>query len=306
MKDKNWDGRFAERTDRSVEIFTSSIDFDKRLYPYDIQGSIAHCRMLAKAGIITEDDAAALIQGLGNIKREIDRGKFEFTDSLEDIHMHIETRLFDEVGKVAQKLHTARSRNDQVALDVRMLLREEVEIIIRELLEIRRVLVDMAARDIDVVLPGYTHMQRAQPILLGHHWMAYFEMFSRDSQRCIECLQRINVMPLGSAALAGTTFPIDRAYTAELLDFPKVSANSLDSVSDRDFAIEFLSNASICMMHLSRMAEELVLWSSDEFNFIEMPDAFATGSSIMPQKKNPDVPELVRGKAGRVFAEDKD
>ena len=301
MKDKTWGGRFVEKTDRSVEIFTSSHEFDRRLYPYDIQGSIAHCRMLARTGIISEDDAASLVQGLGTIKRELDRGEFRFDDSLEDIHMHIETRLVEEVGKVALKLHTARSRNDQVALDVRMLLREETESIVRALFDLRSVLVEMAAKDIDVVLPGYTHLQRAQPVLLAHHWMAYYEMFTRDSERCVDCLKRINVMPLGTAALAGTTFPIDRAYTAELLDFPRVSINSIDSVSDRDFIIEFLAAASICMVHLSRMAEELVLWSSSEFKFIELPDAFATGSSIMPQKKNPDVPELVRGKSGRVF-----
>ena len=301
MKDKIWDGRFAEKTDRSLEIFTSSIEFDRRLYPYDIQGSIAHCRMLSKTGIITEDDAVALVQGLGQIKRELDRNEFVFDDSLEDIHMHIETRLVEKVGKVAFKLHTARSRNDQVALDVRMLLRDELRHVLKWLLDIRGVLVDLAASHIDVVLPGYTHLQRAQPVLLGHHWMAYYEMFTRDSDRLNECLQRVNVMPLGAAALAGTTHPIDRAYTAELLNFPQVSTNSIDSVSDRDFVIEFLASASICMVHLSRMAEELVLWSSSEFNFIALPDAFATGSSIMPQKKNPDVPYLVRGKSGRVF-----
>ena len=301
MKDKIWDGRFAEKTDRSVEIFTSSIEFDRRLYPYDILGSIAHCRMLAKTGIITEDDAAALVQGLGQIKRELDRNEFIFDDGLEDIHMHIETRLVEKVGKVAFKLHTARSRNDQVALDVRMLLRDELGHVLKWLLDIRGVLVDLAAANIDVVLPGYTHLQRAQPVLLGHHWLAYYEMFARDSERFNECLQRVNIMPLGSAALAGTTYSIDRAYTAELLDFPRVSVNSIDSVSDRDFIIEFLASASICMVHLSRMAEELVLWSSSEFGFIALSDAFSTGSSIMPQKKNPDVPELVRGKSGRVF-----
>ena len=301
MKDKTWDGRFAEKTDRSVEIFTSSIEFDRRLYPYDIQGSIAHCRMLAKTGIITEDDAAALVQGLGQIKRELDRNEFIFDDGLEDIHMHIETRLVEKVGKVAFKLHTARSRNDQVALDVRMLLRDEIRHVLGGLLDIRGVLVDLAAANIDVVLPGYTHLQRAQPVLLGHHWMAYYEMFARDSERFNECLQRVNIMPLGAAALAGTTYAIDRAYTAKLLNVPRVSVNSIDTVSDRDFIIEFLASASICMVHLSRMAEELVLWSSSEFGFIALPDAFATGSSIMPQKKNPDVPELVRGKSGRVF-----
>lgn len=303
MAEKPWKGRFAEKTDKSVEAFTSSIDIDKRLYSYDIDGSIAHCSMLAKASIITEEDASTLIQGLGKIKREIERGKFQFDDSLEDIHMHIENRLLEEVGKVAQKLHTARSRNDQVALDVRMYLRAETLNIIQHLVELRKVIVDLAKNHIDVVLPGYTHLQRAQPVLLSHHLMAYYEMFSRDAERFKDCLKRINVMPLGSAALAGTTYPIDRDYTSKLLDFPKISANSIDSVSDRDFIIEFLSSASLCMVHFSRMSEELILWSSSEFGFIEISDAFATGSSIMPQKKNPDVPELVRGKTGRVFGD---
>jgi len=303
MSEKPWNGRFSEKTHKLVEAFTSSIDVDKRLYPYDIQGSIAHCRMLAQASIISEEEAALLIQGLGNIKNELDRGEFRFDDSLEDIHMHIETRLVQKIGKVALKLHTARSRNDQVALDVRMYLREETLNIIKHLLRLRKVIVDLAKIHIDVVLPGYTHLQRAQPVLLSHHLMAYYEMFSRDADRFNDGLKRINVMPLGSAALAGTTYPIDREYTAKLLDFPKVSANSLDAVSDRDFIIEFLSSAGLGMIHLSRLSEELILWSSSEFGFIRLPDAFATGSSIMPQKKNPDVPELVRGKTGRVFGD---
>jgi len=303
MAKKLWDGRFSEKTDRMVEDFTSSIDIDKRLYYYDIKGSIAHCRMLAKTSIISEEDASSLIEGLGVIKREIDRGDFQFDKSLEDIHMHIETRLIEKVGKVAQKLHTARSRNDQVALDVRMYLREETLNTVKRLVVLQKVIVELAKAHIDVVLPGYTHLQRAQPILLSHHLMAYYEMFSRDAGRFEDCLKRINVMPLGSAALAGTTYPIDREYVARILDFPEVSANSIDAVSDRDFIIEFLSAASICMVHLSRMSEELILWSSSEFGFIELPDSFATGSSIMPQKKNPDVPELVRGKTGRVFGD---
>jgi len=303
MPEKLWNGRFSEKTDKTVEAFTASIDIDRRLYAYDIEGSIAHCRMLAKTSIITQEDASLLIEGLGKIKREIERGNFQFDESLEDIHMHIETRLVQEAGKAAQKLHTARSRNDQVALDVRMYLRDEVLAIISGLLMLRKVIVGLARDYIDTILPGYTHLQRAQPVLFSHHLMAYYEMFSRDADRLSDGIKRINVMPLGSAALAGTTYPIDREYTAELLDFPEVSANSIDSVSDRDFIIEFLAAASICMVHFSRMSEEVVLWSSSEFGFIVLPDAFATGSSIMPQKKNPDVAELVRGKTGRVFGD---
>ena len=303
MSEKPWDGRFSEKTDRFVESFTSSIDVDKRLYAFDIEGSIAHCRMLAKAAIITEEEASLLIQGLGQIKRDIERKHFVFDKSLEDIHMHIEARLVQDIGKVALKLHTARSRNDQVALDVRMYLREETRNVIRSLVRLKKVFVEMAKHHIDVVLPGYTHLQRAQPVLLSHHLMAYYEMFARDVERFSDGLKRIDVMPLGSAALAGTTYPVDREYTAKLLEFPKVAANSLDAVSDRDFIIEFLASASICMVHLSRISEELILWSSSEFGFIELPDSFATGSSIMPQKKNPDVPELIRGKTGRVFGD---
>ncbi len=303
MAEKPWDGRFSEKTHRIVETFTASIDVDKRLYTYDIEGSIAHLKTLEKAEIISEDETATLIQGLVAIKREIDHGRFEFDDSLEDIHMHIEARLLQEVGTVAQKLHTARSRNDQVALDVRMYLRDSVEQLIEQLQGLKRVLVEIAKENIAVVMPGYTHLQPAQPVLFSHHIMAYYEMFKRDGQRMVDCLKRINVLPLGCAALAGTTYPIDRHYTAELLDFPEVSANSMDSVADRDFVMEFLSVASICMVHFSRLSEELVLWSSPQFGFVEMPDAFATGSSIMPQKKNPDVPELVRGKAGSVFGD---
>jgi argininosuccinate lyase len=303
MQEKLWDGRFSERTDRSVEGFTASIDIDSRLYSYDIEGSIAHCKTLAKAGVITEDEAATLIQGLGVVKREIAHGEFQFDNSLEDIHMHIEARLLQEVGKVAQKLHTARSRNDQVVLDVRMFLRDAVSDVIHGLTELRQVLVELSAKNIDVVMPGYTHLQHAQPVLFSHHLMAYYEMFKRDAERFADALGRINVMPLGCAALAGTTYPIDRYYTAEVLKFPAISPNSIDAVSDRDFAMEFLSDASICMIHLSRLSEELIIWSTSEFGFIEISDAFATGSSIMPQKKNPDVPELVRGKAGSVLGD---
>ena len=301
MAQKVWDGRFSQKTDRGVEDFTSSIDIDKRLYPYDVAGSVAHCKMLAKKSIISEEDASALSEGLGEIKREIEHGEFQFDNSLEDIHMHIESRLLEQVGKVAHKLHTARSRNDQVALDVRMYLKDETRSLIEKLKELRCIFVALSKKHVRTILPGYTHLQRAQPVLLAHHLMAYYEMFTRDAARFEDSLKRINVMPLGSAALAGTTFPIDREYTAKLLGFPAVPANSMDSVSDRDFIIEVLSAASICMVHFSRISEELVLWSSSEFAFVELPDSFATGSSIMPQKKNPDVPELVRGKTGRVF-----
>ena len=301
MSDKLWKGRFKEKTAKVVERFTASIEVDKRLYSYDIEGSIAHCRMLAKTGIITEEDGDILVQGLNQIRREIEAASFHFDERLEDIHMHIESRLFEIAGKVAQKLHTARSRNDQVALDVRMYLRDALSDLQRRLGRLQRVLIELAKTHIDVLVPGYTHLQRAQPVLLAHHFMAYVEMFQRDMERMSECRMRTNVMPLGSAALAGTTFPIDRGYVAELLEFPTLSANSLDAVSDRDFIIEFLSAASLCMMHLSRLSEEMILWSTAEFGFIELPDAFATGSSIMPQKKNPDVPELVRAKTGRVY-----
>jgi argininosuccinate lyase len=303
MSEKPWDGRFSEKTHQIVETFTASIDVDKRLYTYDIEGSIAHLKTLEKAKIITEDETATLIQGLVAIKREIDHNRFEYDESLEDIHMHIEARLLQKVGKVAQKLHTARSRNDQVALDVRMYLRDNLQQLMTRLHGLKKALLMLAKGNTDIVMPGYTHLQPAQPILFAHHIMAYYEMFKRDGQRMVDCLKRINVMPLGSAALAGTTYPIDRHYTAELLGFPEVSANSMDSVADRDFIIEFLAAAGICMVHFSRLSEEMILWSSPEFGFVEIPDAFATGSSIMPQKKNPDVPELVRGKAGSVFGD---
>jgi len=301
MADKLWKGRFTEKTAQVVERFTASIDVDRRLYRYDIEGSIAHCRMLGRTGIIPEQDADALVQGLDQVRREIESGRLRFDAQLEDIHMHVESRLFEIAGPVAQKLHTARSRNDQVALDVRMYLRDALDDLTRRLTGLQRVLVGLAKAHIDVLMPGYTHLQRAQPVLLAHHFMAYVEMFHRDAQRLAECRVRTDVMPLGSAALAGAPYPIDRGYVAELLGFPALSANSLDAVSDRDFIIEFLSAASVCMMHLSRLSEEMVIWSTAEFGFIELPDAFATGSSIMPQKKNPDVPELVRGKTGRIY-----
>ncbi|MBF0117825.1 MAG: argininosuccinate lyase [Desulfobacterales bacterium] len=301
MSDKPWSGRFSEDTNKLVEAFTASIDIDKRLYSYDIAGSIAHAKMLSKNSIITAEESELLVHGLEEIKKEIEEGVFTFKISLEDIHMHIESRLFEKIGKTAHKLHTARSRNDQVALDVRMYLREETKNISYLLIALRKIFVDLANKYIDVILPGYTHLQRAQVILFSHYLMAYYEMFTRDYVRIKESLKRTNVMPLGSAALAGTTYPIDRKYTASLLNFPEISANSIDAVSDRDFIIEFISIASMTMVHLSRISEELILWSSSEFKFIDLPDAFATGSSIMPQKKNPDVAELVRGKSGRVF-----
>ncbi len=300
MGKKPWDGRFSQDTDAMVERFTSSIDVDRELYAYDIEGSIAHLTMLAHVGILTQDEAAALRSGLARVKEKIANDAFEFSDTLEDIHMHVESALGDEAGDVARKLHTGRSRNDQVALDIRMYLKAETREIIRRLFALQRVLVKMADQYRDVVMPGYTHLQRAQPVLFAHHLMAYYEMFKRDQERMADCLKRTDVMPLGAAALAGTTFPLDREYTRKLLGFAKVSDNSMDSVSDRDFAMEFISAAAIAMIHLSRFSEELVLWSSSEFDFITISDAFTTGSSIMPQKKNPDVAELVRGKTARV------
>ena len=301
MSKKLWDGRFQETTDKAVEIFTSSIEVDKRLYQYDIKGSVAHCKMLAKQSIISDVEADLMIQGLYKIEQDIQNGNFVYDDSLEDIHMHIENRLQNDIGKVASKLHTARSRNDQVALDVKMYLKEALKNIISLLYDFQLVLTEYAHKNIDVILPGYTHLQRAQPVLFSHHIMAYYEMFKRDRQRFTDCLKRVDVMPLGAAALAGTTYPIDREYTAKLLDFSQVSKNSIDTVSDRDFIMEFLSCASICMIHFSRISEEFILWSSSEFNFIDISDGFTTGSSIMPQKKNPDVCELVRGKTGSVI-----
>jgi argininosuccinate lyase len=301
METKAWGGRFNQPTHELVEHFTASIVFDRRLYAYDIQGSIAHCRMLAKCGIITEAEASAIIQGLQEIAAEIERGEFVFDVRWEDIHMHIERRLIEKIGPVGGKLHTARSRNDQVALDVRLYLRDEIRTILRDIRQLQRTLIDLAEHHLDVIMPGYTHLQRAQPIRFSHHLLAYDEMLERDQQRFGECLTRVNVLPLGAGALATTTHPIDRVYVAQLLDFPAIAENSLDAVSDRDFAIECCADASLLMMHLSRLSQELTLWCSAEFGFIELSDAFATGSSIMPQKKNPDVAELVRGKTGRVY-----
>lgn len=303
MADKLWDGRFAEKTDVLVERFTVSIQIDCRLFEEDIDGSIAHSRMLASVGVLTTAEADQIADGLNLIREEIKTGEFAYSDSLEDIHMHIEARLKELIGDTASKLHTARSRNDQVALDIRLYLRKAVLRLCDQLDCLRKIVVDTAANHLDVIMPGYTHLQRAQPVLLSHHLMAYYEMFSRDQKRLTETLKRINVMPLGTAALAGTTFPIDREEVARALNFPVISANSIDAVSDRDFLLEFLADAGICMVHFSRLAEELILWSTAEFSFIELPDAFTTGSSIMPQKKNPDVAELTRGRTGRVFGD---
>jgi argininosuccinate lyase len=298
---KLWGGRFVGGTADSVEAFTASIDVDSRLYRHDIAGSIAHAKMLARQRIISARDAQKIVRGLKSIEREIDRGKFVFSSADEDIHMNIERRLGEKIGVAGRKLHTARSRNDQVTLDMRLFLREEVALIIETLQILQRELTGAARRNLEVIMPGYTHLQRAQPVRFAHHLLAYYEMFERDRERLSSGLDRINVLPLGAGALAGTSFPIDRNYVAQLLNFPRVSKNSIDTVSDRDFILEFVSTAAILFVHLSRLAEELVLWSSQEFGFVELPDRYCTGSSMMPQKKNPDVPELVRGKAGRVF-----
>jgi argininosuccinate lyase len=300
-KKKLWGGRFAAKTAESVEAFTASIAVDSRLYHHDIMGSIAHAKMLAKQRIIPARDGRKIVRGLQTIEREIDNGKFSFSPVDEDIHMNIERRLTEMIGPAGGKLHTARSRNDQVALDMRLYLRDEVRIILEDLRTLQRELARAAKKYLDVIMPGYTHLQRAQPVLLSHHLLAYYDMFQRDCERLAGCLERINVLPLGSGALAGTTFPIDRAYVAKLLGFRRISKNSIDAVSDRDFLLEFVAAAAILFVHLSRLADELVLWSSQEFGFIELPDGYCTGSSMMPQKKNPDVPELIRGKTGRVF-----
>ncbi|HYR03566.1 MAG TPA: argininosuccinate lyase, partial [Syntrophobacteria bacterium] len=299
--DKLWGGRFSQPTDKFVEEFTASIDFDKRLYHQDIRGSIAHARMLGKQGIIPMADVEKIIHGLQGILEQIEAGKFDFSVSLEDIHMNIEARLSARIGEAGKRLHTGRSRNDQVALDIRLYLRDEIVEISAYLDLLIDSLLFQAESNLDVIMPGYTHLQTAQPILFAHHMLAYVEMFKRDKGRMEDCLRRMNVLPLGAGALAGTTFPIDREHVAELLDFPEVTRNSLDSVSDRDFALEFMGASSILMMHLSRFSEELILWSTSEFKFVDLSDSFCTGSSIMPQKKNPDVPELVRGKTGRVY-----
>ena len=300
-KDKLWGGRFTEPTDAFVEAFTASVTFDRRLYRQDIAGSIAHATMLAHIGILSEEEKARIIEGLEKIRAEIEEDRFDWSVAREDVHMNIEARLTELIGDAGKKLHTARSRNDQVATDIRLWLRDEIDHLLGELGRLQTALLDLAEREADTIMPGYTHLQVAQPVTFGHHLLAWFEMLQRDRERLLDCRRRVNVMPLGAAALAGTPYPIDRFYTAELLGFERPAANSLDAVSDRDFAIEFAACASLILMHLSRFSEELVLWTSAQFDFIELPDAFCTGSSIMPQKKNPDVPELVRGKSGRVF-----
>ena len=292
--------RFAQATDAFVEVFTASVDFDQRMAQQDIQGSIAHATMLAHCGILTEKERDVIVIGLKQIGEEIVNGEFVWSIKQEDVHMNIEARLTDLIGIAGKKLHTGRSRNDQVATDIRLYLRSEIKHISDQLTRLQTAILDLAEQHADTIMPGFTHLQVAQPITFGHHLMAWFEMLSRDQERLQDCRKRINIMPLGAAALAGTSYPIDRFMTADLLGFNRPSANSLDSVSDRDFAIEFTAVGSLIMMHLSRFSEELILWSSAQFDFIEMPDAFCTGSSIMPQKKNPDVPELVRGKSGRV------
>jgi argininosuccinate lyase len=295
-----WGGRFSEATDAFVAEFTASVNFDKRLYKHDIQGSIAHATMLHKVGVLNATEHRAIVDGLNAILVEIESGQFEWRVDLEDVHMNIEARLTDRIGIAGKKLHTGRSRNDQVATDIRLYLRDEIDLTRQVLHRLQVGLLDLAEREAATIMAGFTHLQTAQPVTFGHHLLAWFEMLVRDDERLADCRKRVNRLPLGSAALAGTTYPIDRAYTAELLGFDAVCENSLDAVSDRDFAIEFCAAASIAMMHLSRMSEELILWNSQQFKFVDIPDRFCTGSSIMPQKKNPDVPELVRGKTGRV------
>jgi argininosuccinate lyase len=300
---KLWGGRFSEPTDRFVERFTASIGFDARLYHHDIAGSIAHARMLAHVGVLSDNEAGAIVAGLQQIRQQFDAGQLQWSEALEDVHMNIEARLIELVGEVGKRLHTGRSRNDQVATDLRLYLRDEIDALHALMTQLMAALLGLAERHSATIMPGFTHLQIAQPVTFGHHLLAWFEMLGRDRDRLAEVRARVNVMPLGSAALAGTTFPIDRAFTARELGFDAISENSLDAVSDRDFVVEFCAAASIAMMHLSRWSEELVLWSSQQFGFVDLPDRFCTGSSIMPQKKNPDVPELIRGKSGRVFGD---
>jgi len=302
MSDKKlWAGRFNEPTDAFVEAFTASVEFDQRLADFDIDGSIAHATMLSAQKILTDHERDTIIQGLERIRGSIRKNEFNWSVALEDVHMNIEAALTEDIGDAGKKLHTGRSRNDQVATDIRLWLRHEIKSIQTELTRFQLALLKLAEQEADTILPGFTHLQTAQPITFGHHMMAWFEMLERDAGRITDCNNRMNVMPLGAAALAGTTYPIDRHMTADLLNFDRPAENSLDAVSDRDFAIEFASAASILMMHLSRMSEELIIWSSAQFHFVTLSDSFCTGSSIMPQKKNPDVPELIRGKSARVF-----
>jgi argininosuccinate lyase len=298
---KPWGGRFIESTDAFVEAFTASVKFDQRLYRYDILGSRAHARMLQKVGVVSNTELDSILSGLEQIEQDIEQGNFQWSVGLEDVHMNIEARLTTLIGEAGKKLHTGRSRNDQVATDLRLYLRDQINTACTELRRLQRGLLDLAEREADTLMPGFTHLQVAMPVTFGHHMLAWFENLQRDRQRLMDCLKRVNVMPLGAAALAGTSFPIDRHYTAELLGFDSPAENSLDAVSDRDFVIEFCSCAALILTHLSRFSEELILWASAQFDFIDLPDRFCTGSSIMPQKKNPDVPELVRGKSGRVI-----
>ena len=295
-----WGGRFSEPTDSFVEAFTASVEFDKRLALVDIQGSLAHAKMLHKISILSDDEHSAIEKGMAQIRQEIVDGEFDWSVSLEDVHMNIESRLTQLIGDAGKKLHTGRSRNDQIATDIRLYLRDEIDRCLEQIRDFQKGLLDIAEQEADTIMPGFTHLQVAQPITFGHHMLAWFEMLERDHSRLKDCARRMNIMPLGAAALAGTSYKLDRIYTAELLAFDAPARNSLDAVSDRDFAIEFCADAAICMTHLSRMAEEIVLWSTAQFNFVQLPDRYCTGSSIMPQKKNPDVPELVRGKTGRV------
>lgn len=304
MTDKNdklWDGRFSEATDAFVEAFTASVEFDKALAHYDIEGSIAHATMLASVGVLSDGELEQIVSGLTEIAEEIRTGHFNWSIALEDVHMNIESALTDRIGAIGKKLHTGRSRNDQVATDIRLYLRDMIDQTCLMIRKTQQGILDLADTETETIMPGFTHLQVAQPVSFAHHLMAWFEMIERDHARLVDCRKRVNRLPLGAAALAGTTFPIDRALTAKLLDFEGIAENSLDAVSDRDFAIEFCAAASLLLMHLSRWAEELILWTSPAVGFIELPDRFCTGSSIMPQKKNPDVPELVRGKSGRVF-----
>ena len=295
-----WGGRFNQPTDAFVQEFTASVQFDQRMYAYDIQGSVAHATMLAKVDVLTNEESKTIIAGLEDVRKEIEAGKFEWSIALEDVHMNIEKRLTDLIGDVGKKLHTGRSRNDQVATDIRLYLRDQIDAIQIELERLITGLINLAEQEADTVMPGFTHLQTAQPVTFGHHMMAWVESLFRDRDRLIDCRKRVNVLPLGAAALAGTSYPIDRHFVAEMLGFDSVTENSLDAVSDRDFAIEFNACAALVMTHLSRFSEELVLWCSQQFSFVSIGDAFCTGSSIMPQKKNPDVPELIRGKTGRV------
>ena len=296
-----WGGRFSESTDAFVQAFTASVTFDQRMAFEDIQGSIAHATMLAHQGILTAEEADSILEGLRTIEQEIKDNRFEWSVAREDVHMNIESRLIDLIGDTGKKLHTGRSRNDQVATDIRLWLRGVIDQALGELTRLQHALVDLARRESDTIMPGFTHLQAAQPVTFGHHMLAWNEMLERDHGRLLDCRARLNQCPLGAAALAGTSYPIDRMQTAELLGFSRPTENSLDSVSDRDFAIEFTAAASVLMMHLSRFSEELINWNSTAWQFVDLPDKFCTGSSIMPQKKNPDVPELVRGKSGRVF-----